>query len=295
MRGSHQSDILQEKGGSLLTTLGRMLDEPYSTVPLLFDSRREFYWPSTKVNVKLSGQRPHNGIGQAFQVGNVGYFAAQMFGDRTLSACVCILLLRIIQSIRRGIPNVIIIDAEHDPKYGFGAYKILKSRLAADGITLVSKELEATIGSRPPKSIFTAVAAGDRASIKIYYIKTSLPKSLDTLLEQQSQPNSNGQRAQQDFESALINSGAGSKKWNCQNLRAQSLKMEAWSAYNAGRYAAYLHDRDGTATVFNATGIGALALKFPHYTTVDQSFYVDQARAFIGLGYLQASELSDAI
>jgi hypothetical protein len=71
--------------------------------------------------------------------------------------------------------------------------------------------------------------------------------------------------------------------------------MEAWSAYNAGRYAVYLHGRDGTAAVFNATGIGVLALKFPHYTTADQSFYVDQARAFIGLGYLQASELSEAI
>ena len=36
---------------------------------------------------------------------------------------------------------------------------------------------------------------------------------------------------------------------------------------------------------------------FPHFTTIDQSFYIDQSMAWIGLGYLSGKNLlaSDAV
>lgn len=53
--------------------------------------------------------------------------------------------------IRRGVPNIIIADAEHDPAYVFDAYRNLKAGLALYGLNLeiepIDRHLDTSLGS----------------------------------------------------------------------------------------------------------------------------------------------------
>jgi Patatin-like phospholipase len=104
--------------------------------------------------------------------------------------------------IRRGIKNVIIIDAEADPAYKFDAYLKLKEMLAkelkinfcvpdiesflgttcnVEGITIPAKVSRKDVFSASPVSEGKAVRkAGEGTSIDthIYYIKMSLPEAI---------------------------------------------------------------------------------------------------------------------
>ncbi|EAQ29961.1 hypothetical protein NAP1_04275 [Erythrobacter sp. NAP1] len=192
-----------------------------------------------------------------------------------------------------GQKRVVIIDAEHDPNYTFGAYHILKDRLQAEGIDLEIPAIESADGQRLQTSYFSGTAQGESSATKIVYIKMALPETLDDTFAEQTEPNSVGWDDQRRFMQALEDSDPRSKYWDCANLGYAPSDLSSWMAYNTASYADYLNGSDGTATVFNSTGVNFLALDFPQYSTIDQSFYVDQSLAFIGLGYLQTKEFVD--
>jgi len=192
--------------------------------------------------------------------------------------------------IAGGRPKVLIIDAEHDPNYTFGAYDILKSRLATAGIALSIDAIEEAKGERLETSFFVGQASGEVGTTEVVYIKMGLPGSLDGVFAEQAGPDSSGANDQARFMEALENSDRDSDRWDCGSLDYAPANLSDWFAYNTASYAEYLNGSDGTAEMFNSTGFDFLRLDFPHYSTADQSFYVDQSLAYIGLGYLQMSE-----
>lgn len=192
-----------------------------------------------------------------------------------------------------GQERVIIIDAEHDPDYNFGAYHILKDRLQTEGIALNIPGIEAANGERLKTSYFSGSAQNENKTTEIVYIKMALPETLDDTFAGQMEADSTGRDDQQRFMQALEESDPRSRYWDCAKLDFAPSDLSSWMAYNTASYADYLNGSDGTATLFNSVGVNFLALDFPQYSTIDQSFYVDQSLAFIGLGYLQTKEFVD--
>lgn len=58
-----------------------------------------------------------------------------------------------------------------------------------------------------------------------------------------------------------------------------------WYTYNISSYSKYLNDDSFDDEEKSRTDF--FANKFPQYTTADQSYYIDQSLAFIGLGYVE--------
>ena len=89
--------------------------------------------------------------------------------------------------IRRGIPNIVIVDAEHDPGYRFGAYVNLRDRLKQWGLTLRIVDIEdhLTAGGGPVLQRAVHVghvrkldAPNDPPVSTIRYIKMALPETV---------------------------------------------------------------------------------------------------------------------
>jgi hypothetical protein len=188
--------------------------------------------------------------------------------------------------IRRGVKNIIIVDAEHNKNLSFDGYKILKKQLRKelslnfsileidDFIVNNKNNLNKSVFKGTIKSIYISPNYIQKSLlINIYYIKMSLPESIESV-----------------FSNDLIISKGDvlKKKIKCDNtdiLKNESdfyLLSAAWTK----SYSQWLN---------NESKWRFLKYKFPHTTTADQSFYTDQFSAFVGLGYLQATELKDLL
>lgn len=202
--------------------------------------------------------------------------------------------------IRRGVRNVIISDAEHDPGYIFEAYRTLRAGLAAHGLRLRVEEIEDHLlyrGNAPyaqwlSRGTVTDARTGELVST-IWYLKASLTgPGLDRLLLRDG-PYAPGEAEDRRLEEAIRLSRVNGNPV-CEGLALrQPLAMPAWSTYVVASYADYLR-RSTQARLVRGTGIVPAVIDFPQYSTGDQSFYTDQTRAFIGLGYLQGAELAAA-
>lgn len=203
--------------------------------------------------------------------------------------------------IRRGVRNVIISDAEHDPGYIFEAYRTLRAGLATHGLRLRVDEIEDHMlyrGNAPYEhwlshGTVTDTRTGEVVST-IWYLKASLTgPGLDRLLQRDG-PYTPGQEEDERLEEAISNSRVDGNPV-CEGLPlGQPLALPAWSTFAVASYADYLR-RSAQAQLMRRTGIVSAMIDFPQYSTGDQSFYTDQTRAFIGLGYLQGAELPEAL
>jgi hypothetical protein len=203
--------------------------------------------------------------------------------------------------IRRGVPNVIVADAEHDPGYVFDAYRTLQAGLALYGLDLEIPDIDAYLKTRTSAPYAVAVAkgrvtrrdTGDPIST-IHYIKASMPHSIVADLDREREPGSPGSSAQKIYYDALEASADASDAWQCSRLRAAPLPIRNWAAFNVASYSDWLRKSIKARFVrvlSHASGVPALRIDFPQYSTGDQSFYVDQAQAFAGLGYLEAHQI----
>lgn len=206
--------------------------------------------------------------------------------------------------IRRGVPNVVIADAEHDPVYVFDAYRTLKAGLSLYGLDLRVDEIEDHLERWPHGSYSKAVAKGqvtDRANGQVvstvYYIKATMPAELSQDLAAERVPSSPGSIFQTRFYAALDATANGSRgAWRCDqlNIPQGSFPTEAWAAFNVASYSDWLSRSMKSRfirTVSRGAGVRSTRIEFPQYSTADQSFYVDQAQAFAGLGYLEGRRL----
>jgi hypothetical protein len=203
--------------------------------------------------------------------------------------------------IRRGVRNIIISDAEHDPDYLFEAYQHLQENLKLYGLKIEVPEIDnhlKTSDVGPFKNSVSIGAVYDQAGGKrstIYYVKANLPIKMEPLLREQQTDDSAGGKSRVAYYAALKRSSSQAKEdWQCENVKSDPLPMTAWSAHLVSRYSSLLA---GDPKVRLVNGIGRLVgsrdviLKFPHYSTMDQSYYLDQANAFVGLGFLQGLDL----
>lgn len=184
--------------------------------------------------------------------------------------------------IRRGISNIVIVDAENDPGYKFESYVKLKNYLTGKNISLSVMAIDDFLTDRKKRGKTfneAAVATGaarfaDGSSSKIYYVKMSRPASIfpPDLRGRSALPAHKRKRRPQSCPPDRL-----------EPITPESLRREMLS------YSRYLNKK-----WFWRHFIGVLPYinyNFPQITTIDQTFYADQLEAFIGLGYLEASEI----
>jgi hypothetical protein len=203
--------------------------------------------------------------------------------------------------IMRGVRNVVISDAEHDPAYRFPAYQMLRNNLALYGLTLRVGDIEEYLKQGRKAPYARAVATGEvtdrtgKILSTIYYVKASLAGEIAPALAAQINPGSAGGLAQARFKEDLVSTAEGGDgQWTCARLNTRVLPVDTWSAHNTAAYADYLNRRNLKVKVMNAVGNVVwrdVKIGFPQYSTGDQSFYIDQALAFVGLGYLEAAHI----
>ena len=182
--------------------------------------------------------------------------------------------------ILRGVENIIIVDAEYDPKYEFEAYFKLKRELYDLGLDFFVDDIE---NKRFNNSVHlgsvTSCRIDRKASLnlKIYYIKMSTPNSIIDKLSRDKQRIGKGSLTFTNFFNILKSNKAENGNWDCEYLpKFKKLEVNNMLLYSLNSY-------------YNSAK--KKGWSFPQYPTLDQSFYLDQSLAFIGLGYFQAEEL----
>lgn len=204
--------------------------------------------------------------------------------------------LGVVALVKRGVENIVVIDAEHDPNYSFGGYVNLKTRLKAFNSSVKIKEIEAAINDKKRMQhglyvgeIKTVFKEGVKTS-NIFYLKMGMPSSIDSVILDE-ELTEKGRLAHASYFDTLDKNKDSNGIWDCSVVRNESTNLKAWFAYSISSYSDYLNYEN---YVRHADGIPGefFTSKFPQYTTVDQSFYLDQALAFIGLGYWEAQEIT---
>jgi hypothetical protein len=208
--------------------------------------------------------------------------------------------------IRRRIPNIVIVDAEHDPDYRFEGYERLRHLLRGEGVEFSVRAIDEFIGEAqigaPKRRIddrphfgTTPVAEGsarfaDGQVSRVYYIKMSIADSLVPVLRAVPPADSVYNRGKEIVDSARVLLRTRRDRYpadRCEALSGHSgLAADSRFVYQIANYAEY---------IANSKKLRLLRLfgrdwryDFPHMTTGDQSFYTDQTAALIGLGLLQA-------
>lgn len=210
--------------------------------------------------------------------------------------------LAAIALIRRGVKNIVIIDAEHNDNYSFDGYKILKTKLQKElNLNLNIKTIDDYLIQREVDStsiLKTAVHYGtiskipmvteqqDGLEINIYYIKMSMPQNM--LAQRRNlQMIEDGRELNNLFKNTTCKqykpNGNCKTNHDCSAWQeTKSINLNNLALFWIETYATFLNNKKKWKR---------LGYTFPHTTTADQSFYRDQLAAFIGLGYLQGLEL----
>lgn len=229
--------------------------------------------------------------------------------------------------LRRGVKNIIIIDAEQDPTYEFDAYRKLKEVLILLGMTIERNKIDEyrdnpqakcfdydldngktkNICSPPALSKFDVLKKNDNSVVStIYYVKMSRPESIyktrfsDTTADKKGEELSTI-RSQDRCELEIC---------DCEKIKSNFIKenkdLESLYTYEVKEYSNLINHPSKDATslwfrsklkIFNTIGKISpfFSYKFPHTTTVDQSFFSNQLEAFVGLGYLQTLEIENEL
>jgi hypothetical protein len=212
--------------------------------------------------------------------------------------------------IRRGVENIIIVDAEHDPTYQFEGYNILKERLYYFNSTLKITDIEDIIngkygdlsGDRRGKTpIFYGQVTSPNEDdpnnpivSNIIYIKMMNSESVDQIVK--SHDAENGVLETLNIRTYLEENGTRifwtpwKKNWHPNLLQNCYMNIDDIFSYHVQVYDDVLRE-NLLASLINIIPLNFTKADFPQYTTADQSFYNDQFLAFAGLGYFSASEI----
>lgn len=214
--------------------------------------------------------------------------------------------------IRRGVKNIIIIDAEHDPSYEFGAYVSLRDRLKQWGSNVWIQGIEDIVHPESGRSMRKALAKGARAAnalyiggvnstagdgqevtTKIYYLKLSLSENTDAEVASDGRL-SRGEQIDKDTFLFLKSHSRADGSWDSSLLNDRNIDVAAWLAHYVAN-APQSINRLWRVKLLRLLPWNFQKINFPHYSTGDQSFYLNQSLAFIGLGYFSAKEIKPAV
>ena len=191
--------------------------------------------------------------------------------------------------IARGMPNVIIVDAEYDSNYTFGGYQQLVALLAQSGIKLNVKEIDDFIQKNKAcknnmfegssVSVGTAISNDGRKHSNIFYVKMALTSNVKKLFKDKIITDK-GEVIDKIVEDAFYKHKP--QTCDCYDHFKQYPKgideQSTMYSYITGSYSGWLNSRILWRFI---------NYRFPQTTTNDQSYYTDQFDAFIGLGYLE--------
>lgn len=216
--------------------------------------------------------------------------------------------------IRRGIKNVIIIDAEHDPNYIYDAYFDLQRILRSIGIDFCVPEIDGCGGRKANRSTHeTGVMKGNARNkvtgteTTVFYLKMMRPLNIfpgefETYFLDAKNTEQRRERIQEKYEVGYNLQVERDKKIgkdptkrkskvNCVGVADVEADPDMYR-YGVNDYG-YFIIKSKLRQV--SSRYRDLAYDFPHTTTFDQSYYADQMEAFIGLGFLQGTALSKMI
>ncbi len=187
--------------------------------------------------------------------------------------------------IRRGIKNIVIVDAENDPGYKFDSYCKLRKHLKTLNIELAIGAIDDFFDCdkkkhRTKDRIFTAtsVARGRATSTdgasNIFYIKMSRPDSIFKSVSRSNEPGKHDKTRPTSCSGPL------------EQVGYETLRRDVLA------YSSYLNKDWRWGKFFEF--LPWINYNFPQITTIDQTFYSDQLKAFIGLGYLETCEMEQA-
>jgi hypothetical protein len=209
--------------------------------------------------------------------------------------------------IRRGVKNVIVVDAEHDPDYKYEAYFKLKWILRTYGIDLTVESIESAHGGEPnaPVAVGKATRNGMKPiDTKVYWLKMSRPATVfpkavddrlsdietrDARLQELRKIYPTGVAAAEQRDKDINKTGSGKKvSVTCAGAKGPvNPDMYVWLANSYGYWL-----RNSKWREARRLGKGAV-YDFPHLTTYDQSYFADQMEAFIALGFLEGRTLTE--
>lgn len=196
--------------------------------------------------------------------------------------------------IRRLTRNMIVVDAEHDPFYQFGAYVRLREHLREYGAVLDVPGIEAgwwrAIRPDFTDAAYSGTVTVGAAQLDIHYLKMSVTRRIAMQMALEADATSDGGLLQQRFARAVDGKDCASL-----SFPMEEFPVASWAAHNAGRYEQWFNGRSIKAKVVNAVAPDAGKIYFPQYSTGDQSYHRDQALAFLGLGYLAGRDMVDAL
>ena len=202
--------------------------------------------------------------------------------------------------IRRGVKNIVVVDAGYNKDYSFDGYKILKQQikdelalnLDVEGIDAFIQKKDSTLTHSVFKGhiknipIMTDTGCELR-TINIYYIKMSLSEDINTLLAPVDAAKI-GEQLELEIQDRCCSDCDNYDECNAYdpNLLTdyEQMDLTELSKYWVKSYSEHINNHPLWST---------LGYRFPHTITADQTFYRDQLSAFVGLGYLQASRLED--
>lgn len=219
--------------------------------------------------------------------------------------------------IRRGLSKVVIVDGEHDPRYGFEGYCVLKKHLLGYEIDFEVPEIEKFFDANSyinckerrsdfahPTGVMHGTAKGPKGVTEIFYVKLSRPTSIFPHDSKFVPPAKRMTKDERDkFLGDWLPSGASlaiaRRKAFDEAQSGQKCNAMMDAGYTPEMYQ-YLTNRYAYFLIQSKWRHAALVRKlipfdvtydFPHITTMDQSYYSDQMEALIGLGFLQGKEL----
>lgn len=198
--------------------------------------------------------------------------------------------------IRRGIPNIIVSDAEHDPNMGYEGYKILLEGIQGAGYTI--KHFETN--EKAQGFLHFSVSKNGIKQSDVYYIKMQLP----TEIFSQERSKNFGFLASDQIVERVNSESCSSAKDEFNTIFGVTDfedPYEEWLKYASLDYKYFLNDSDGLYVSWIRAKIKMLNLltlkssffdySFPHISTADQGLYIDQTLGLMGLGYQQAEKL----
>jgi hypothetical protein len=204
--------------------------------------------------------------------------------------------------IRRGVKNIIILDAGYNHEYSFDAYKNLKQKLKQEmNLTLAIDGIDSFIerkDSIPAHSVYkgsvksVSLIKNDKVEtfdINIYYVKMSLSQDIKTLLSQDS-----FEIEGKELNQTLVNQSCVRYNGNDECVEYDAENLHGFESMNLINLFTYWV-RSYSDHINNHPIWQRIGYTFPHTTTSDQTFYRDQFAAFVGLGYLQTSTLDRII
>lgn len=185
----------------------------------------------------------------------------------------------------RGTQGLIIVDAQYDNRGdAMEAYHTLQRRMEDLGVG-VSLDMQPRFRA---DGVYPGRASGQGLASQLYYVKMDIPPSFrERVYSAAGEAELLAAKDADDTYWRTLGQPVGGE-WQCGNLASFRTDYRQWLFLQAATYLRYAERKGLWARVERADphGVGTwINHSFPRTTTVDQSFYIDQALAFIGLGY----------